>query len=138
MVGFSRDARFFEIAKPLGNTTKQQSRINFMTEQVSLSWSLEKVLMELQLLSLLLHNTVSALRIVGGSPAGTVTFNKIADDEEFWEAYFRIGSGGVPTASFAPVIDARHISLATDKQVFDSYRPLAAARGAAAAPAATA
>jgi hypothetical protein len=122
MVGFSRDASFFEIVKPLSNTTKQQSKINFMTEQVSVSWSLEKVLMELQLLSLLLHNTVSALRIVGGAPTGSVTFNKVADDEEFWEVYFQIGSGGVPTASFAPVIDARHISLATDKRVFDSYK----------------
>lgn len=59
MVGFSRDASFFEIVKPLGNATKLQSKINFMTEQVSVSWSLEKVLMELQILSLLLHNVVS-------------------------------------------------------------------------------
>lgn len=122
MVGFSRDAIFFEIVKPLSGATRQQSKINFMTEQVSVSWSLEKVLIELQLLSLLLHNTVSALRIVGGAPTGSVTFNKITDDEEFWEMYFQIGSSGVPTASFAPVIDARHISLATEKQIFDSYR----------------
>lgn len=122
MVGFSRDASFFEIVRPLSNATKQQSKINFMTEKVSISWSLEKVLMELQLLSLLLHNTVSALRIVGGVPTGSVTFNKIANDEEFWKGYFQIGSDGVPTASFAPMIDARHVSLATDKQVFDSYK----------------
>lgn len=122
MVGFSRDASFFEIVKPLGNATKQQSKINFMTEQVSVAWSLEKVLMELQLLSLLLHNIVSALRITAGAPTGSVTFNKVAEDEEFWEMYFQIGSSGVPTASFAPVIDARHISLATDKQVFGSYK----------------
>lgn len=65
---------------------------------------------------------VSALRIVGGAPTGSVTFNKVAEDEKFWELYFQIGSSGVPTASFAPVIDARHISLATDKQVFGSYK----------------
>jgi len=122
LVGFSRDASFFEIVKPLSNATKQQSKINFMTEQVSVSWSLEKVLMELQLVSLLLHNTVSALRIAGGAPAGSVTFNKVADDEEFWEIYFKIGSSGVSTASFAPVIDARVTSLATEKEVFDSYK----------------
>lgn len=122
MVGFSRDASFFEIVKPLGNATKQQSKINFMTEHISVSWSLEKVLMELQLLSLLIHNTVSALRIIGGAPTGSVTFHKVADDEEFWEMYFQIGSSGVPTTSFALEIDAHDISLATDKQVFGSYK----------------
>lgn len=122
IVGSSRDASFFEVVKPLDNATKQQSKINFMTEQVSVSWSLEKVLMELQLLSFILHNTVSALRILGGAKAGSVTFNKIADDEEFWEMYSRIELSSVPTASFAPVIDARQIPLATDKQVFNSYK----------------
>jgi hypothetical protein len=121
-VGFSRDASFFEIVKPLTNATKQQSKINFMTEQVSVSWSLERVLMDLQLLSFLLHNTVSALRIAAGAPPKSVTFNKVADDEKFWSLYLQIGSGGVRTTSFAPVIDASDILLATDKQVFDSYK----------------
>lgn len=122
IIGSSRDASFFEVAKPLSNATKQQSKINFMTERVSVSWSLEKVLMDLQLLSLLLHNIVSALRIVGGAQAGSVTFHKIADDEAFWETYSQIELSGVPTTSFASVIDARVTKPATDKQVFSSYK----------------
>ncbi len=122
MIGSSRDASFFQVARPLSNATKQQSKINFMTEHVSVSWSFEKVLIELQVLSLMLHNTVSALRIFGGAQAGSVTFNKVADDEEFWEMYSQIKSSIVPTATFAPVIDARQIAPATDKQVFSSYR----------------
>jgi|GEM_PF-1855552 len=122
MIGSSRDASFFDVARPLSNATKQQSKVNFMTEKVSVTWSLEKVLMELQLLSLMLHNTVSALRILGGIQAASVTFNKGADDERFWEMYSQIRSSGVPTASFASVIDAHQIPLATDKQVFNSYK----------------
>ena len=122
MIGLSRDASFFEVARPLTNATNQESKINFMTAQVSVSWSLEKVLIELQLLSFLLHNTISALRIFGGAKAGSLTFNKVADDEKLWEMYAQIGSSGVPKASFAPVIDARQIMCATDKLVFNSYK----------------
>lgn len=122
MVGFSRDASFFDVAKPLRNATKQASKAHFLMGKVSVAWSLEKVLCELQLLSLLLHNTVSALRIVGGSAARTVTFNKIADDELFWEFYFGLHAGNVPTATMAIDIDARKMNLPTEKQIFDSYR----------------
>ena len=123
LVGASRDASFFEVAKPLQNATKQQSKLHFVTERVSVAWSLEKVLMDLQLISLMLHNTVSALRIFCGSKARRVTFNKIASDEEanFWEAYSGIESCGVPTTSFAAVVDASHTALASEKQILDSY-----------------
>jgi hypothetical protein len=121
LIGSSRDASFFEVAKSLHNATKQQSKINFMTEQVSITWSLEKVIMELQLLSLLLQNTVSALRIAVGAPAGSVKFVKIANDDGFWDLYFQIESSAVPTASSAPAIDARDYSLANEKQIFASY-----------------
>jgi len=124
MIGSSQDSSFFDVAKPLENATKQQSKINFLTGRTAVTWSLERVIMELQILSLLLHNTVSALRIVGGENAGTVKFNKIASSESsaFWEFYSTLRNSPVPSASFAPVIDARQIPLATEKMVFDSYK----------------
>jgi hypothetical protein len=122
MVGYSRDASFFNVARPLHFATDQQSRVNFQTEMVSVSWSLEKVICELQILSLLLHNTVSALRIAGGAKAGTITFNKVANGEAFWAQYLSLQSGSIPTASMRAEINARQLQLGTDKQVFDSYR----------------
>ena len=122
MVGFSRDASFFDVAKPLDHATNRQSRINFQTEKVSVSWSLEKVISELQIISFLLHNTVSALRIVGGAKPAAVTFNKVADSEAFWTQYLSLRSGNVSTASMRTVIDARLLNLGTDKEVLASYR----------------
>lgn len=122
MIGASQDASFFDVAKPLKNATKQQSKIHFLTEKVSVTWSLERVLMELQLLSLLLHNVVSALRIRGGAEVGTVTFNKVANDEAFWQLYTSIQTSPVPSVAMASVIDARQITLATEKQIFESYK----------------
>jgi len=122
MVGFSRDASFFDVAKPLRNATKQASKVHFLTDKVSVAWSLEKVICELQLLSLLLHNTISALRIAGGAAASTLTFNKVADDEEFWKVYFGLHAGNVPTATMTIDIDARGMRLPTEKQILDSYK----------------
>lgn len=119
MVGFSQDASFFDVARPLKNATKQASKINFTTEKVSVSWSL--VLCELQLLSILLHNTVSALRIAAGAKPGTVTFNRIVEADPFWDAYFSPHAGNVPNASMAVEIDAKQVKVASEKDVFGSY-----------------
>lgn len=121
MVGYSRDASFFDVAKPLRNATTQASKIHFRTEKVGVSWSLEKVVCELQLLSILLHNTVAALRIVAGAKPGSVTFNRIVEADPFWEAYFSLHAGNVPHASIADEIDAKNARLPDKKHVFDSY-----------------
>lgn len=121
MIGFSRDASFFDVAKPLQNATRQASKVHFLTDKVSVTWSLEKVICDLQLISLLLHNTISALRVAGGAPANTVTFNKVAEDEQFWEVYFDLHAGNVPTATMTLDIDARTMTLPTEKQIKDSY-----------------
>lgn len=123
MVGSSRDASFFDVAKPLRNATRQTSKVHFVIDKVSVAWSLEKVVCELQLLSLLLHNTISALRIAGGAAPATVTFNRIVDDEEFWKVYPGLHAGSVPTATMSMDIDARRMTLPTEKQILDSYRP---------------
>lgn len=121
MVGSSRDASFFDVAKPLRNATKQASKMHFLTEKISVSWSLEKVVAELQLLSILIHNTVSALRIASGAQPRTVTFNSIVDAEDFWEAYSSLRAGNVPHASMGPDLDAAEMQLPNEKAIFDSY-----------------
>jgi len=119
---FLRVSSFFGVQSPLDNATKQQSKINFEMQQVSVTWSLERVLMELQILSILLFNTVAALRRTSGAEPGTVLVTKITNEAEFWEAYAQSASCDVPTASLKHTIDAKHVPLLTDKQVFDSYR----------------
>jgi len=125
VIGSSRDASFFDVARPLRNATRQDSKVNFKIDKVSVAWSLEKVLAELQLLSILLHNTVSAMRIAGGAEARSVSFNYISDSEAeaFWTTYSGLRDGSVPTASMGADIDAREVKLATEKAVFASYKP---------------
>jgi hypothetical protein len=119
-VGYSRDASFFNVAKPLRNAGQKASKVNFKIETVTLSWSLEKVLCELQLLSLLLGNTVSALRIAAGAAPGTVRLTRPADPA-WWGDYFELHAGSVPTASFGIDIDAQGIRLPAGKDVLESY-----------------
>jgi hypothetical protein len=122
MVGYSRDASFFNIAKPLRNATNQASRVNFALDKVSVAWSLEKVLCDLQLLSLLIGNTVSALRIVAGASPGTVVFKRPADADDWWDRYMNMHAGPVPTARFGPDLDVKGYKLPTGDDVMDSYR----------------
>lgn len=122
IIGSSQDASHFQVARPLENATRTQSKVNFATERVSVTWSLEKVLMDLQLLSILIHNVASSLRVLGGVSAPKITFNKTANDEEFWDTYFKIRKSPVPTASFSLVIDAHDLALKKEKDVFDSYK----------------
>jgi hypothetical protein len=122
LVGYSRDSSFFNVAKPLESANKKSSKIHFAVERVGVTWSLERVLMELQLLSLLLHNCVSALRIVIGTAPGMVKFETLVDDAEFWDFYFSMERSSVPSASFGPVVDTKHLRLPTEQQIFDSYK----------------
>lgn len=130
VIGSSQDASFFNVTSRLDNATNQQSRINFSVEQVSVTWTLERVLMEIQILSILLVNTVAALRCVNGAPPGTVQVNKIINEAEFWAAYDQSATCDVPTASLKHAIDAKQVPLLTEKHVFDSYRRHTARSGA--------
>lgn len=121
MIGSSRDASFFDVVKPLDNIKDISLKINFKTEKVSVSWSLEKVLMDLQIISLMIHNTTSALRIINGSKSKEITFQKILDDGQFWDFYHKTEARGVINSSFSNLIDAREVILATESDVFDSY-----------------
>lgn len=122
LIGYSREASFFDIAKPLKNATKAENRVNFRLDSVSVTWSLEKVLYDLQALSFLISNTVSALKIIGGVPPGTVKFLRPSDMTQWWQQYEALHIGTVPTASFGIDIDASLIDLPTSDDVINSYR----------------
>lgn len=62
------------------------------------------------------------MRVAGGAAPGTLTFNKVADDEEFWSVYFGLHAANVPTATMTIDIDARRMDLPTEKQILDSYK----------------
>ena len=122
MIGLSQDASFFDVAKPLRGASKQEAKLHFVTEKSSVAWSLEKVIGDLQLISILLNNVVSALRIHAGTPCSSVSFNKIADGEPFWESYFQLHAGDVPHATMFMELNARQMTLPDAKFIFDSYK----------------
>ncbi len=122
MVGFSRDASFFDVARPLKNATKSISKVHFSIEKVSVSWSLEIVLGELQLLSVLLRNTIAAMRIAAGEKPSTVAFSRLVEADAFWDTYFSLYAGNIPHASMTDETDVREIKLPSDKDIFASYR----------------
>ena len=99
---------------------RDESRNAIPIDKVSVTWSLECVLMELQVLSMLPHSTVLALRIHGGAVAASVTFTKKSRNEAFWEFCAALERRSVPSSSFASVIATRHFPLATDTAIFDS------------------
>ncbi|ESY35296.1 hypothetical protein X747_28740 [Mesorhizobium sp. LNJC384A00] len=90
--------------------------------KVTVTWSLEKVICELQILSMLLHNTVSALKIANGDSSGTVTFNRLADSDAWWTQYFEFHRGALPSASFSVVFDAKGLKLPDAKDALARYR----------------
>lgn len=122
LVGYSRDASFFDVPRPLRNANKEASRINFILEKVSVTWSLERVLCDLQILSVLIGNTISALQIAAGAAPGTVRFRRPENFAEWWQHYQEYYAGAVPTSSFCIDIDAAGMELPTSDDVLASYR----------------
>lgn len=119
-IGFSRDASFFEVARNI-KTNSQSHKTNFILHRMNIAWSLEKVLCDLQLLSALIGNTVSALKIVAGAQPGTVAFSRPGNAEEWWKQYANLHAGGVPMSSFGIDPDAKGKYLPSRDDVFESY-----------------
>lgn len=99
MIGDSQDGSHFLVADPARVGSKREQRQHFSTRQASIGWSLEKVVCDLQLISILLSNLVSALRIAAGSQPGTVVFNRPDEAEEWWKQYFRFDE--MPISNFS-------------------------------------
>jgi hypothetical protein len=122
MVGQSQDSSFFHVAKPLQNATKSEAKRHFSTERVAVTWTLERVLIELQLLSIMIHNVASALRVAMGAEPGMVQFKRIANDHEIWNTYNSLNECTVPNISFSAVIQGNRGKMHSDKEIFASYK----------------
>lgn len=122
MLGYSKDASFFNITKSLRNATNQASRVNFALDKVTVTWSLEKVLCDLQIISLLIGNIISSLRIIAGATPKTVIFQRPADADNWWKQYYALDTSSIPTARFGPELDAKGKKLPTGDDVLTSYR----------------
>ncbi len=121
-VGHSKDTSFFGVSEPLLNASKSQSKIHFSVADVSVSWSMEKVLCDLQLISLMIGNIVSYLKILNGAQPGSVNFTRPADAEVWWNNYDKQSSPGVTTSKFCAIFNASEIDLPTYQNIVDAYK----------------
>jgi len=121
VLGASNDASWFNVARPLLNATNVESRVNFEIGHTTLPWSLAKTICDLQLLSILIGNTVSTLLIGCGAPPSTVQFHRLVDAEEWWERYETMGHTGIMRWSMANNIDAGVVHVRSAEDVIDSY-----------------
>lgn len=121
VIGSSRDASFFDVARPLLGQSGEKSKVNLALDHIVVAWSLERVLCDLQLLSLLIGNTVSALKIANGAAPNTVRFSRPMEADGWWERYDSFSGGDVPTMSSRLVFDLGDDQPTAD-DVIESYR----------------
>lgn len=119
-IGHSQHSSSFHVPKPLEGATKEQSRINFLLDQVTVTWSLDRALCELRIISMLANNIVGAMRIMAGAAPGTVRFLRMAE-AEWWDFYRASRSSGLKSSSFGAILQADFL-LPTGADVFESYK----------------
>jgi hypothetical protein len=119
MIANSRDASHFNTAKGIGKDTK----VHFKIERGSVSWSFEKCICDLQLLSIFMANIASALRKANGSKPGTLKFQNIAREssQAWWKQYFERDHCGVSNFRFSidPTIPQK---WPTKADIYKSYK----------------
>lgn len=98
-LGYSESSSSFYVPKLISGATKQQSRVNFALDNVAVPWSLDRVLCDLRIVSMLANNVVSALKRINGAPLGTCRFIRIAE-QEWWDFYQGARLSGVKSSSF--------------------------------------
>lgn len=118
-VGHSESSSTFQVPKALVGATKQDSRLNFSLDRVTVPWSLDKALCDLRIISMLANNVVSALKIVNGATIGTCRYLRIAE-QEWWDFYQSVRHSGVKSSSIGAIIDAP-TELPKRQHVFQSY-----------------
>jgi hypothetical protein len=119
-LGRSRDSSYFDVPHPLNGASKNDSKTNFFLKKATVAWSLERVLCDLQILSFLIRNAVSALKIVAGVEATTCRFVRPAE-ATWWDAYKGFRVGPVITATLGREFDATGKKLPTAEAVRNSY-----------------
>lgn len=121
LVGGSREASSFGVAVPLPDASKELARVNFRIDRVTVAWSMDKVLYDLQILSILINNAVSALQISMNLAAERVKFVRPSNGEEWWIQYEEISCGSVQKLSLGIHLDTSTASLPNGRDVLASY-----------------
>jgi hypothetical protein len=111
-LGGSEHGTTFIRLEPIGKIKNNRS---FRSRKLSLNWKLEKVILQLQLVSASIVNIVSALKIANGIKASECKFS-IPEKREDYEKPWSF-SPGVISASFDFVIDETEVEPTTKKQL---------------------
>ena len=128
MLSDCRDGSHFLAIRTFDKLTKQERRQQFSLQQCSVGWSLEKTLLDIQLISCLIGNIVGALKVAAGAPAGTVQFFRPEVDEAWWQAYFDEQSPAIYNLAFAANIELPQKIESAERQASSLYRKQAQTR----------
>ena len=90
------------------------------SRQLSVNWSLERVVMLHQLVYMSINNVVSALKVVNDVPAGTCRFLRPENDDDFDKPW--TFSTGVTSFTMDHVIDERGLPSLTKDELLSALR----------------
>lgn len=118
-LGYFDSSSAFHVPKALEGATKQQSRVNFALDHVTVPWSLDRALCELRIISMLANNVASALKVTNGATPDTCRYLRMAE-QEWWDSYQSVRHSGMKSSTFGVVIEALP-ELPSDQHVHQSY-----------------
>lgn len=81
------------------------------SRQMSVNWSVERIILQFQLVGMSINNVVSGLKVINGYPAGTCKFLRPQEDADFDKPWNY--SVGVTSANFDFVLDEDKLPLVT-------------------------
>lgn len=90
------------------------------SRQTSVNWSIERVILQFQLVAMSINNVVSGLKVLNGYPAGTCKFLRPQEDADFDKPYNY--SVGVTSANFDYVLDEDKLSPVTKAELLAKLR----------------
>ena len=120
-LGASPESSSFLVAKKFEWARGQENSINFHMEKVTVAFSSDKIIRELQVMKMIMHNIIVRLKIYNGFKGEDVKFFVPEDPAEFWESY---DQALVPTLNnyrFSENFDEREIQLLTADEVKKNY-----------------
>lgn len=117
LLGKSDFGTSFLRLESLGTDRKNRS---IRARRTSVNWSIERVILSLQLVHMSLNNVISALRIINGWKASECKFLRPENDEDF-ETPWKY-SPGVTSINFDHVIDEGNTIAVTRRELLEKIR----------------
>jgi len=112
MIGHSEYGATFLKVEPIGSAKSNRS---LRSKKTSINWSIERLIMLIQLVSMSIANVVSALRIANGAEAGSCQYLRPEEDSDFdkpWQY-----SPGVTSCNIDYVINENDVTSTTRKEL---------------------